>query len=96
MEGKFLLYKHGHQANLQTLKNVVQTPRDELFDHEDLLWEIVIRHIGMQQGLVEIAFIPTTQMFDFIVGEKVKMVDDVIFFAKNISSTLTMICINRK
>jgi hypothetical protein len=32
------------------------------FDHEDLLWEVVIQHIGMQQGphFVEVAFIPTT------------------------------------
>jgi hypothetical protein len=39
-----------------------------------LLWEIVIQHTGMQQGphLVEVAFIPTTWMFDFIVSEEGK------------------------
>jgi hypothetical protein len=62
MEGRLPLYEHGHQAELQTLKNVVQTPLDGPFDHEDLLWEVVIPHTGMQQGphLVEVAFIPTT------------------------------------
>ncbi len=37
MEGKLPLYEHGHQDELQALKNVVQTPPDEPFDHEDLL-----------------------------------------------------------
>jgi hypothetical protein len=48
--------------NYKALENVVQTPQDGPFDHEDLLWEVVIQHTGMQQGphLVEIAFIPTT------------------------------------
>jgi hypothetical protein len=52
----------------------------------------------MQQGfrLVEVAFIPTTQVLDFITGEEGKDVDNVIFFAKNTSSTLTMICSNYK
>jgi hypothetical protein len=52
----------------------------------------------MQQGLhlVEVVFIPTIQMFDFILSEKVKMVDDVAFFAKNASSTLTKIYNNYK
>jgi len=61
MEGKLHLYEHGHQAKLHTLENVVQTPLDGLFDHEDLLWEVAIQHIRMQQGpcLVEVTFIPT-------------------------------------
>jgi hypothetical protein len=42
--------------------------------------------------LVKVAFIPTTWMFDFIDGKKIKMVDDVDIFAKNTSSTLIMIC----
>jgi hypothetical protein len=74
MEGKLPLYEHGHQAELQTLKNVVQTPPDGPFDHEDLFWEIIIRHSKMQQGpnLVEVTLILTTRMFDFIVGEEGK------------------------
>jgi hypothetical protein len=50
MEGKLPLYKHGHEAELQTLENVVQTPLDGPFDHEDLLWEVIVRHTRMQQG----------------------------------------------
>jgi hypothetical protein len=42
MEGKLPLYEHGHQVELQALENVVQTPLDGPFDHEDLLWEVVI------------------------------------------------------
>jgi hypothetical protein len=64
----------GHQAKLQALENVVQTPLDGPFDHEDLLWEIIIQHIRMQQGprLVEVAFIPTTRVLDFIASEEGK------------------------
>jgi hypothetical protein len=60
MEGKLHLYEHGHQAKLQALKNVVQTPPYGPFDHEDLLWEVVVWHTRMQQGLclVEVAFTP--------------------------------------
>jgi hypothetical protein len=74
MEGKLHLYEHGHQDELQALENVIQTPPNGPFDHEDLLWEVVIQHIGMQQSpcLVEVAFIPITQVFDFIAGEKGK------------------------
>jgi hypothetical protein len=74
MEGKLHLYEHGRQAELHALKNVVQTPLDGPFDHEDLLWEVVIQHTRMQQGLrfVEVTFIPTTQMHDFIVGDEGK------------------------
>ncbi len=70
MEGKLPLYEHGHQTELHALENVVQTPPYGPFDHEDLLWEIIIWHIRMQQGprLIEVAFIPTIQVFDFIVG----------------------------
>jgi len=50
MEGKLPLYEHGHQVEVQALENVVQTPLDGPFDHEDLLWEVVIEHIKMQQG----------------------------------------------
>ncbi len=48
MEGQLPLYEHGYQAELQALENVVQTPPYGPFDHEDLMWEIVIRHIRMQ------------------------------------------------
>jgi hypothetical protein len=70
MEGKLHLYQHGHQVELHALENVVQTLLDGPFNHEDLLWEVVIRYIRMQQGprLVEVAFIPTIQMLDFIAG----------------------------
>jgi len=47
MEGKLHLYEHGHQVVLHALENVVQTPLDGFFDDEDLLWEILIQHIGM-------------------------------------------------
>jgi hypothetical protein len=52
----------------------------------------------MQQGLclVEVAFIPTTWVPNFIVGKKVNMVDDVDFFAKNTLSTLKMNCNNHE
>ncbi len=72
MEGKLPLYEHGHQIELHALENVVQTPPNGPFDHEDLLWEIIIWHTRMQQGphLVEVAFIPTIQVLDFIVGGK--------------------------
>jgi hypothetical protein len=43
MEGKLPLYEHGHQAELQTLENVIQTTLDGPFDHENLLWEVIIR-----------------------------------------------------
>jgi hypothetical protein len=38
------------------------------------LWEVIIWHIGMEQGpcLVEVAFIPTTRVLDFIVSEEGK------------------------
>ncbi len=70
MEGELPLYEHGHQTELHALENVVQTPLDGPFDHEDLLWEIIIWHTRMQQGLhlVEVAFIPTIRVLDFIVG----------------------------
>ncbi len=42
MEGKLNLHEHGHQIELQALGNVVQTLLDGFFDHEDLLWEVVI------------------------------------------------------
>jgi len=43
IKGRLLhLYEHGHQAELQPLENVVQTPVDGCFVHEKLLWEIVI------------------------------------------------------
>jgi hypothetical protein len=42
MERKLLhLYENGHQAKMQTLKNVVQTPPYRPFDHENLLWEVI-------------------------------------------------------
>jgi hypothetical protein len=31
MEGKLPLYEHGHEAKLQALENVVQTPLDFTF-----------------------------------------------------------------
>ncbi len=70
MEGQLPLYEHGYQAELQALENVVQTPPYGPFDHEDLMWEVAIQHIGMQQSprLVEVTFIPTTRVFDFIDG----------------------------
>jgi hypothetical protein len=60
--------------SITTLENVVQTPPNGPFDHENLLWEIIIRHTRMQQGLclVEVAFIPTTRILDFIASEKGK------------------------
>jgi hypothetical protein len=75
MEGKLNLYEHGHQVELHTLKNVVQTPPNGPFGHEGLLREVVIQHNGMQQGLhlVEVpTFIPITQMHDFIIGAEDK------------------------
>jgi hypothetical protein len=51
MEGKLLLYEHGHQAKLQTLKNLVQTPPDGPFDYEDSLWEVLIQYIGCNKAL---------------------------------------------
>ncbi len=36
MEGRLTLYEHGHQVELQALKNVIQTPLDGPFDHEDI------------------------------------------------------------
>jgi hypothetical protein len=62
----------GIKLNCVHYKNVVQRPPYGPFDHEDLLWKVVIRHIRMQQGphFVEVAFIPTTQVLDFIASEK--------------------------
>jgi hypothetical protein len=38
MKEKWLhLYEHSHQAKLQTLEYVAQTPLDGPFDHDDLL-----------------------------------------------------------
>jgi hypothetical protein len=84
MEGKLHLYEHGHQAKLHALKNIIQTLPDGPFDHEDLLWEVLIRHTRMQQGprLVEVAFIPITQMLDFIVGKGGKDGGRCHFFCK--------------
>jgi hypothetical protein len=48
MEGKLSLYEHGHQVELQALENVVQTPLDGSFDHEDLSWEVIIQYNRMQ------------------------------------------------
>jgi len=61
MEGNLPLYEHGDQVELHALKNVIQTPLDGPFDHENLMREIIIRHTGMQQGprFVEVTFIPT-------------------------------------
>jgi hypothetical protein len=74
MEGKSPLYEHGHQVELHAFENVVQTPPNGHFDHEDLLWEVIIQHTRMQQGpcFVEVAFISTTRVLDFIVGEEGK------------------------
>jgi hypothetical protein len=61
MEGNLPLYEHGNQVELHALKNVIQTPPNGPFDHEDLMREIVIRHTRMQQGprFVEVTFTPT-------------------------------------
>jgi hypothetical protein len=48
MEVKLHLYEHGHQVELQALENVVQTPPYGPFDHENLLWAIVIQRTRMQ------------------------------------------------
>jgi hypothetical protein len=74
MERRLPLYEHGHQTKLHALENVIQTPADGLFDHEDLLWEVIMQHTRMLQGphLVEVAFIPTIRVLDFIVGEEGK------------------------
>ncbi len=54
MEGKlFHLYEHGHQAKLQALENVVQTPLDG-----HLIMNIVMGSFIWH--FVEVAFIPTT------------------------------------
>jgi hypothetical protein len=37
MEGELPIYEHGHQAELHALENVIQTPLDGPYDHEDLL-----------------------------------------------------------
>jgi hypothetical protein len=43
MEMKLLhLYMHNHPVELQALEHEVQTLLKELFDHEDLFWEINI------------------------------------------------------
>jgi hypothetical protein len=42
MKGKLPLYEHGHQIELHALENIVQTPPNGPFDHEDLLWEVII------------------------------------------------------
>jgi hypothetical protein len=42
MEGKLPLYEHGHRVELHALENVIKTPPDWPFDHEDLLWEVII------------------------------------------------------
>jgi hypothetical protein len=66
------LYEHMHQVKLQALEHIVQTPLYAgPFDHEYLMREVVIWHNGLQQGpcLVEVAFIPTTQVFNFMVDE---------------------------
>jgi hypothetical protein len=42
MEGKLPLYEHGHQVELHALEYVVKTPPNGSFDHEDLLWEVII------------------------------------------------------
>jgi hypothetical protein len=99
MEGKLHLYEHGHQTELQASENVIQTPLDGFFYHEDLLWEVVIQHVRMQHGpcLVEVAFILTIRMFDFIAGEKGQDDERCQFLCKkNTSSTLIMICNNCK
>jgi hypothetical protein len=59
---------------MHALENVIQTPPHGPFDHEDLLWEVIIRHTKMQQGprLVEVAHIPTTRVLDFIASEEGK------------------------
>ncbi len=49
MEGKFHLYEHGHQAKLQALENVVQTPLDGPFDHEDCYGKF---HLTLCQGCI--------------------------------------------
>jgi hypothetical protein len=51
MEGKLPLYEHGHQVELHALENVIQTPLDESFDQEDLLWEVIIRTLGCNKTL---------------------------------------------
>jgi hypothetical protein len=43
MEGKLShLYENGHQAKMQPLENVVQRPPYGPFEHQNLLWEIII------------------------------------------------------
>jgi hypothetical protein len=48
------------------------TPPYGTFGHEDLLWDIVIWHIGMRQGphFDKVAFIPKTWMPNLIVGNE--------------------------
>jgi hypothetical protein len=56
MEMKLLhFYEHGHQAELHALENVVQAPLNEPFNHENMLWEIVIRHIGMCNKVITLS-----------------------------------------
>jgi hypothetical protein len=73
MKGKLLhLYEHSHQAKLQTLEHVVQTPPDGSIDHDDLLCSKLSFDTRMQQGLhvVEVTFIPTIWVPHFIVDEE--------------------------
>ncbi len=66
-----------NQVKLLALENVVWTPPNGPFDHEDFLGEVVIWHIGMQQDpcLVEVAFIPTIWVLDFIASKKFEAQD---------------------
>ncbi len=60
-----------NQVKLFSLENVVQTPPNGPFDHEDFLGEVVIWHVKMQQGprLVDVAFTLTIWVLDFIAGK---------------------------
>ncbi len=43
MEGKLLhLYEYNHQVKLQALEKCSSNPPNGHFDHEDLMWEVII------------------------------------------------------
>jgi len=43
MEGKLLhLYEYNHQIKLQALEKYSSNPPNGHFDHEDLMWEVII------------------------------------------------------
>lgn len=92
MEGElFNVYEHNHQVEFIALEHFVQTPTNEPFDHENLLWKITLWHIKMNKALFTLLHLnPHNSSTWFHFGKEGQNGGWCEFFSQITSSTLIM------